>query len=59
MSKDYQGAFEDFNKVNVFEPNNAIILRRRGNVKRMLMDYQRNLEDLNKVDFLEHKLEFK
>jgi tetratricopeptide (TPR) repeat protein len=59
MWKDYQRALEDFNKVNVLEPNNAIILRRCGNVKRMLTDYQGTLEDLDKVDFLEHKLEFK
>jgi tetratricopeptide (TPR) repeat protein len=52
MSEDYQGALEDLNKANVFEPNNEITLRWHGDVKRMSKDYQSALEDLNKVDVL-------
>jgi hypothetical protein len=39
MSKDYQGALEGRDKVDVFEPNNAITLRCCGNVKKMLKGY--------------------
>jgi hypothetical protein len=44
---------KDFDKANVFEPNNAFTLRSCGNVKRMLEDCQRALEDLDKADVLE------
>ncbi len=53
MLHDYQRAFEDLEKANVFEAKNAFILRIRGNVKNMLHDYQGALKDLDKVDFLE------
>jgi tetratricopeptide (TPR) repeat protein len=53
MLEDYQGALEDFDKCNGFQPNDACTLRRRGNVKRMLEDYQGALEDLDKADALE------
>jgi len=53
MLKDYQGALEDFDKVNVLEPNNAFILQIRGDVKKMLKDYQGALEDLDKANVLE------
>jgi len=51
--KDYEGALEDFDKVNVLEPNHAFNLRIRGDVKRILEDYQGALEDLDKADVLE------
>ncbi len=53
MLKDYQGALEDFDKVDVFEQNNASILNSHEGVKHMLDDYQGDLEDLDKVDILE------
>ncbi len=43
---------EDFDKVDVFEPNNAFTLQTCGEVKRMLDDYQGALEELDKVDAL-------
>jgi hypothetical protein len=46
MLNDYQGALEELNKVDVFEQNNAIILKTCGNVKWMSHDYQRTLEDI-------------
>jgi hypothetical protein len=39
MLKDYQGALEDLDKVNVLEPNNVITLRWYGDVKKMSKDY--------------------
>jgi len=53
MLKDYQGALEDFDKANVFQPNNAFILNNRGYVKMMLHDYQGAWEDLEKAHVLE------
>jgi len=53
LLEDYQGALEDLDKVDVFEPYNVLILGIRGNVKRLLEDYQGALEDLDKVDVLE------
>jgi tetratricopeptide (TPR) repeat protein len=53
MLEDYQGALEDLNKVDVLEPNDAINLRWRGNVKQKLKDYQGGLEDLNKANVFE------
>jgi len=50
--EDYQGALEDLNKANVFEPNDASTLSARGNVKRQMEDYQGALEDLEKADVL-------
>jgi tetratricopeptide (TPR) repeat protein len=50
MLDDYQGALEDFNKVNVLEANNAFTLKNHGTVKRMLKEYQRSLEDFDKAD---------
>jgi hypothetical protein len=44
---------EDFNKVDVLEPNNAFTLGSRGNVKKMSEDCQGALEDLDKADVLE------
>jgi hypothetical protein len=44
---------QDLNNIEVFQSNNAIILQRHGDVKRMLKDYQGALEDLDKVDVLE------
>jgi len=44
---------EDFDEVDVLEPNNAIILQSYGAIKMMLHDYQGALEDLDKVDVLE------
>ncbi len=51
MLNDYQGALKDLDKADVLEPNNAITLAVRGNVKYMLHDYQRALEDLDKLIF--------
>jgi tetratricopeptide (TPR) repeat protein len=53
MLKDYQGALEDLDKADVFEPNHAFTLRVRGDVKIMLKDDQGALEDLDKADVLE------
>jgi hypothetical protein len=36
---------EDFDKANVFEPNNIFILKINGNVKKILKDYQGVLDD--------------
>ncbi len=44
---------EDLEKADVLEPNNALTLRTRGNVKYMLHDYQEALEDVDKADVLE------
>jgi hypothetical protein len=44
---------QDFNNVDVLESNNAIILQRRGNVKKMLKEYQGILKDHHKTDVLE------
>jgi len=44
---------EDLEKADVFEPNDAFILRSHGNVKKMLKEYQGTLEDLDKADVLE------
>jgi hypothetical protein len=44
---------DDLDEFNVLEPNNAITLQLRGNVKRMLKDYQISLKDLDEVDVLE------
>ncbi len=44
---------QDFNNVDDLDSNNAIILQRHGDVKRMLNDYQGALKDLDKADFLE------
>jgi tetratricopeptide (TPR) repeat protein len=52
MLHDYQGDLEDLDKANVLGPNNAFILRIRGDVKKMLKDYQGALEDFDKVMFL-------
>jgi tetratricopeptide (TPR) repeat protein len=52
MLKDYVGALQEFDKVDVFEPNNASTLMIHGDVKRNLQDYVGALEDLDKVDVL-------
>jgi len=52
MSKDYQGALEDLDKVDVLKPNNVFTLIRRANVKNMLKDYQQILENLDKLMIL-------
>jgi tetratricopeptide (TPR) repeat protein len=52
MLEDYQGALDDLDKADVFEPNNAFTLRSRGDVKRILKDYQGALEDLTRLMFL-------
>jgi hypothetical protein len=44
---------QDLNNVDVLESNNAIILQKRGDVKRMLKEYQGVLKDHHKVDVLE------
>jgi hypothetical protein len=44
---------QNLNNVDVFESNNAIILQKCGNVKRMLKEYQGILKDHHKVDVLE------
>jgi tetratricopeptide (TPR) repeat protein len=44
---------EDLDKADVLQPNNAIVLKRCGNVKRLLKDYQVALEDLDKANVLE------
>jgi len=51
MLKDYQEAVKDFDKTDVFRPNNAFTMRNCADVKRILKDYQGTLEDLDKVDF--------
>jgi hypothetical protein len=51
MLGDYQGALEDLNKVDVFQPNDAITLQMWCDVKILLMDYHESLNDLNKVFF--------
>ncbi len=56
--KDYQGALEDFDKVDVFEPNNAFTLNSRGGVKNMLKDYQGTMEDFDKVNVLDSNIVF-
>jgi len=38
---------QDLNSIDVFEANNAIILQKRGDVKRMFNDHQGALNDLN------------
>ncbi len=53
MLDDYQGVFNDQDKVNVLEPNNASTLRSHEDVKRMLKDSQGALSDLDKADVLE------
>jgi hypothetical protein len=40
MLDDYQGALEDLDKADVFQPNNAFILMNHGDVKYMLDNYQ-------------------
>jgi tetratricopeptide (TPR) repeat protein len=44
---------DDLDEVNVFEPNNALILQNCGIIKNMLKDYQKALEDLDKVNVLD------
>jgi hypothetical protein len=44
---------QDFNNVDVLESNNAIILQKPGDVKRMLKEYQGVLKDHHKADVLE------
>jgi tetratricopeptide (TPR) repeat protein len=53
LLNDYQGAFQDLEKVNILEPRNVFNLTLRGDAKRMLQDYQGALEDLDKAHFLE------
>jgi hypothetical protein len=53
MLDDYQGAFEEFDKVDVLEQNNAITLKIHENVKGMSNDYQGALENVDKVDILQ------
>ncbi len=43
---------QDLNNIDVLESNNAIILQRRGDVKRMFNDHQGVSKDLN-VDFFD------
>ncbi len=50
MLKDYQGALDDPDKVDVFQLNNASTLNTREGIKYMLDDYQGTLEDLDKAD---------
>jgi tetratricopeptide (TPR) repeat protein len=52
MLQDYRGALEDLDKAYVLKLNDAIILKTRGNVKKMLKDYQAILEDLDKAHVL-------
>jgi tetratricopeptide (TPR) repeat protein len=51
--KDYQVTLEDFDKVDILEPNNAFTLQNHGDVKRMLEDYQGALEDFHKANVVE------
>jgi len=44
---------QDFNNVDVLESNNATILQRHGDVKRMLKEYQGILKDHHKANVLE------
>jgi tetratricopeptide (TPR) repeat protein len=53
MLEDNQGALEDLDKADVFEPNNAVILSSRGKVKWILKDNQGALKDLDKANVLE------
>jgi len=53
MLDDYQGALEEFDKVDILENNNAITLKTHENVKGMSKDYQRALEKVDKVDILQ------
>ncbi|CAK9877011.1 unnamed protein product [Sphagnum jensenii] len=53
MLEDYRGTLEDFDKADVFDPNNAFTLQGDGDVKRKLKDYQGALEDLNKANVLD------
>jgi tetratricopeptide (TPR) repeat protein len=53
MLDDYEGALQDFDKADIFEPNNASTLRTCRIVKYMLDDYQGALEDLDKAHVLE------
>lgn len=50
--RDYQGALDNLNKADKIKPNDALTLRKRGEVNRMLGDYCRALDDLNKADQL-------
>jgi tetratricopeptide (TPR) repeat protein len=51
--KNYHGALEDLEKINVLDANNVVILSNLGNVKQMSKDYQGALEDFDKVNVLE------
>jgi hypothetical protein len=42
MLKDYQGALEDLDKVDVLNLNNAFTLHSHANVKNMFDDYQKS-----------------
>jgi hypothetical protein len=44
---------QDFNNIDVLESNNAIILQRPRDVKRMLKEYQGILKDHHKANVLE------
>jgi hypothetical protein len=39
MLKEYQGVLKDHHKADVLEPNSVFILRRPGDIKKMLEDY--------------------
>jgi len=47
---------QDLNNVDDLETNNAIILQRCEDVKRMLKDYQGALEDLDKADVIDQTM---
>ncbi len=57
MLKDYQGALEDFDKVDVLEPKNDFTLNNCGGVKNMF-DYQGTMEDFDKANVLESNIAF-
>jgi tetratricopeptide (TPR) repeat protein len=58
LLKDYQKALEDFDKANVFKPNNTFTLTIHGNVKITLEDYHRTLEDIDKAYVIEPNTSF-
>jgi hypothetical protein len=53
MLEDCQGAFEDLNKSNALEPNNAFTFKWCGHVKRMLEDSPGALRDIEKANVFE------
>jgi tetratricopeptide (TPR) repeat protein len=51
--KDYHEALQDLDKADVLEPNHAITLQIRGDVKILLGDYQGALQEFDKAHVLE------